>query len=325
MRNYIKIFLKRIDFFTNFFLYVSDYQYMRKYSLSNSQKSQDKYLASIMLHMHALEKGMSFPTKRIFGENKAINLTKLLSDYLQIYPYNNTCKIAINVLYEYLKSDYSTRNTKSRETINNFLLRNKEILQDNFSGTKEVSNPPLFDRKLIEAFFESRSSVRFFSDAEITEEEVIEVMKIASTTPTACNRQTSRVHIYKNKETISQLIDNQLGDQGWCNNANALFVITSNVSYFNNSYERFQPFIDGGLFAMNFDMGLHLNHIASCFKMFVREPKREKKFKEIAQIPKNEVPIVLILAGHYKEHIIESPKSVKLGNINPREHLTFHA
>lgn len=81
---------------------------------------------------------------------------------------------------------------------------------------------------------------------------------------------------------------------------------------FRGGYERYQGLIDGGLYAMNLVWGLHLNHIATCFKMFVREPKREKTFKRIAKIPENEIPIVLVLAGHYKSSPVVSPKSVRI-------------
>ena len=50
--------------------------------------------------------------------------------------------------------------------------------------------------------------------------------------------------------------------------------------------------------------------------MFVREPKREKEFKKLANIPENEIPIILILAGHYKDTQVVSPKSVRM---NPME------
>ena len=63
---------------------------------------------------------------------------------------------------------------------------------------------------------------------------------------------------------------------------------------------------------MNFVYGLHLNHVATCFKMFVREPKREKEFKKLANIPENEIPIILILAGHYEDAQVVSPKSVRI-------------
>lgn len=133
--------------------------------------------------------------------------------------------------------------------------------------------------------------------------------RIASYTPSACNRQASRIHVFRDKNVIRKLLDNQLGTQGWCDNASVLICVTVNCNYFGGNYERYQALIDGGLYAMNFVMGLHLNHIASCFKMFIRTPRREKEFKKIAKIPQCEMPVVLILGGHYKSGIVTSPKS----------------
>lgn len=115
-------------------------------------------------------------------------------------------------------------------------------------------------------------------------------------------------------EQIKKILDNQLGDQGWASGANTLFVITSNLSRFGGTYEHSQALIDGGLFAMNFDWGLHLQHIVSCFKMYVRESKRQKEFLRISEINPNEVPIVLILAGHYKDTTVYGPVSHRFFN-----------
>ena len=60
---------------------------------------------------------------------------------------------------------------------------------------------------------------------------------------------------------------------------------------------------------MNFVWGLHLNHIASCFKMFVRDISMQKKLNKLLDLPKNEVPIVVILAGHYKQEPVLGPYS----------------
>ena len=105
------------------------------------------------------------------------------------------------------------------------------------------------------------------------------------------------------------ILDLQLGDQGWCTNADTLFVRTGVATYFGGVYERHQAYIDGGLFAMNFIYGLHLQHIATCFKMFVRNPKVMKDFRKTCNIQENEIPIVLILAGHYSEESSECPVS----------------
>ena len=183
------------------------------------------------------------------------------------------------------------------------------LIDTNLTGVKSVSEPPKFDINKIEEFFYSRNSVRCFSKQPITETEILRASQFASCTPTACNRQTSKVYAFRDRNSIRQILENQLGDQGWCSNADTLFVITGIQTYFDSGYERYQVFVDGGLFAMTFDYGLHLQHIGSCFKMYVRSHSREKVFKKLCNIPANEIPIVLILAGHYQEKPVQSPKS----------------
>lgn len=279
----------------------------------DGNKGKDQILAQVLLCIHQLEKGMSFTkSARVFGEKKALFVVKSLYTYTKKYGNHQIVILATNVLADYLDNPNSTKNEQARKSIASYVEENKAFLGLYTTGTKVVSEPKKFDEQMIKEFFNSRSSVREYSDEPITDDEIMKVMDFASCTPTACNRQTSRVHVFRDKELMNKLIENQLGNQNWCNNATAIFVITSNVSYFNSSYEHVQAFVDGGLYAMNFDWGLHLYHIASCYKMYVRLPEIDKKFHEISGIPENEFPIVLILAGHYKDEPIVSPKSARL-------------
>lgn len=292
--------------------FLSDYIFYIKHNI-DSDYSSDCQLARIMLTMHQLEKGMSFTdSKREFGGDKAFALVSMIRKYISICGKDKVCDVAINVLYEYLQRDNSTRNENVRAAIKKLCSEYQSVINEGYAGIKTVVEPPLFDNRVIENFFATRSSVREYSVEPITEKEISSALRIASFTPTACNRQTSRVYHINDKAQMTALIDNQLGNQGWCNNAQSCFVVTVNECYFGGGYERNQGFIDGGLYAMNFVWGLHLNHIATCFKMFVREPKREELFKKIAKIPENEIPIVLILAGHYKSISVVSPKSVRI-------------
>lgn len=279
----------------------------------DGSKDKDQILANVMLCIHQLEKGMSFTkSARIFGEEKALFIVKSLRSYTKEYGSHQVVTWATNVLADYLKNPNSTKNEQARKSIAAYVEENKALLGLFATGTKVVEEPHEFDEQVIKDFFNSRSSVREYSNEPITDEEIMKVMEFASCTPTACNRQTARVHVYRDKVLMNKLVENQLGHQNWCNNATAIFVITSNVSYFNSSYEHVQAFVDGGLYAMNFDWGLHLYHIASCYKMYVRLPEIDKEFHEISGIPDNEFPIVLILAGHYKKEPIISPKSARL-------------
>lgn len=279
----------------------------------DGQNGVDQILARVLLNVHQLEKGLSFTNSaRIFGEDKAINIVRSLQDFKKKFGTHPVFSLATNVLKDYMSNPNSTKNERARITISKFIEANKDCLGQYKTGTKKVSEPDHFCEDIIKDFFFSRNSVREYSKEPITDDEVKKVMEFASCTPTACNRQTSRVHVYRDKEIMAKLIENQLGNQNWCHNATSIFVITTNVSYFNSSYEHVQAFVDGGLYAMNFDWGLHLYHIASCYKMYVRQPEIDREFHKISGIPSNEFPIVLILAGHYKKEAVVSPKSVRL-------------
>lgn len=295
------------------YYFYSDYRFYKKHYLGANILDEDHLSAHIMLVMHQLEKGMSFTNhQREFGGEKAKCLVLMVRKCISTYGVNEVCKIAINVLHEYMKRDNATHNADIQKMINSLCEDYRRLISDGYAGVKLISEPPVFNKTLIKEFFNSRSSVREYSDFPVTEREFKEALSFASCTPSACNRQASRVHFFCTKNMIKKLIENQLGNQGWCDNASACFVVTVNESYFGGGYERHEAFIDGGLYAMNFVYGLHLNHVATCFKMFVREPKREKDFKKLANIPENEIPIILILAGHYKDAEVVSPKSVRI-------------
>ncbi|MBQ8361076.1 MAG: nitroreductase family protein [Bacteroidaceae bacterium] len=302
-----------IKLFSYFF---SDYIFYLRHNI-DSKCGKDCQSAKIMLLMHQLEKGMSFTeSKREFGAEKSQQLVAEIRKYIERYGINDVCRVAINVLNEFLSKENSTRNEDIRTHIEMLCKEYAYVIKSDFAGVKLVSTPPIFNYEAIEDFFASRSSVREFSDKPITDKELEAAIQIASYTPTACNRQTARLYHFNTKPMIKKMVDNQLGPQGWCYNATSCFVITVNQCYFGGGYERHQALIDGGLYAMNFVWGLHLNHIATCFKMFVREPKREKEFKRIANIPKNEIPVVLVLAGHYKSTPVISPKSVRINFVS---------
>lgn len=323
MRN-LKKYLKKIKLLFHvqiekmklLYYFWKDYIYYINTNYKTAKEQKDTLTTRIMLVMHQIEKGLSMKENpRIFGGEKACTLINLLNKYEREIGLDRIFILATNVLYEYSKDSWSDKSKEVRRKINEYLSMHKDILYDNYAGVKNVMLPPIFDKDVIKDFFESRNSVRDYSDKEISIQDLNAAIEFAKMTPSACNRQTSRVHFYNDPIIMEKLIENQLGSQGWCHRAKGIIVVTSNQSYFGGGYERYQSLIDGGLYAMNLVWGLHLERIATCFKMFVREPKRELEFKKIASIPNNEIPIVLIIIGYYKDKAILEPKSTRLSFI----------
>ena len=286
----------------------SDKSFIKEFSSDNADSQPDyedeRTLTRILLLSHALEKGQMFTVKKDnWGKEKSIALCKYLNAYLIHNELNDICVNAINILRSF--ADDKTASKCALKDILTLYGTYREKLFFHDAGCIDLFEPKEFDKEAIRYFFESRHSIRDFSEEPITRDEIKACLKFASVTPTACNRQTSQVYAVRNKDLMKQILDNQKGDQGWCMNADTLFIITSNQTRFSSEMERYQSLIDGGLYAMNFDWALHYNHIASCFKMFVRLPELEIKVKNLCGIPDNEVPVVIIMAGHYKTETVK--------------------
>lgn len=292
-------------------LYLSDFKYAIKEYRGSCSECKDKSDADIMLLMHALEKGMSFPKKKEeYGKLKALELIELLKRHESQYGIDSQFTSATNILQEYLQDEHSVHDYSVRNTILSFLDQHKTLLSAGIGGVKPVVAPSFsITYNQLMDFTTQRFSVRSFSTKPISAEEIQRAISYAETSPSACNRQASRVYVLKNKAKIQSVLDCQLGDQGWCTNADTLFITTIVSTYFGNQFERQQPFIDGGIFAMNLVLGLHVQAIASCFKMYVRSPQNDIEVRKIVSIPENEIPIVLIFAGHYPEESCYSPMS----------------
>lgn len=295
--------------------YMLDFAGYARYSLGGLSFScrDERLRGQMMLLLHALEKGMSLAHKKQgWGAQKGLALCKAVEEYAKRNGADEYLSLAVSVLVRYREDACASKDVRLTDKIDTLASSFAgQLLPQGSAGVLINVTPPIFDRRQIEEFFESRHSVRDFSDDEITDEEISEAMRIAGMTPTACNRQSSKVYAFREKGIRDRIIDLQLGDQGWCDNASVLFLITGNMSFFGGVAEREQVYIDGGLFAMNFVWGLHLAHVASCFKMFVRNHALQRKLRKLLDIPKNEVPIVLILAGHYRKEPSLRPASYR--------------
>lgn len=305
--------LKRIPDLGNAFFY--DYYKWLKYSLSlNPNNSSGKQKAILLMNLHAIEKGLSFKkAKSGFGKEKVLKLIKQTDNHLKQNGSDSLGLAALGVLNQYIQHPQSG---KDDFIVNQFqvLTEKHQVHPESLIGgikpvSKESISSDLTYPQLYQ-FVSTRHSVRNFSDEDITEDQVLQAVKFAQTAPSVCNRQTARVHVF-DKNLFEPIVNAQLGDQGWVKNANKLFIITTDLNYFGGTFERNQAYIEGGLFSMQFVIGLHAQKIASCCKMYIRSPETDKAVYKATGIKENEVPIMLILAGHYEHETIKVPYSFR--------------
>ena len=145
-----------------------------------------------------------------------------------------------------------------------------------------------------EDLLNSRHSIRYFKQEEVSKELIDEALRLAQKTPSACNRQGWLTHIYFDKKS-HDLLKWQGGSRGFEEEVNCAILVTANRNAFHYK-EPFQAYVDGGMYAMNLVNSLHYLGLGaitlSCG--FLHGKLKELK---VFDIPKNEVPIVIIGVG----------------------------
>lgn len=179
--------------------------------------------------------------------------------------------------------------------------------------TPEVWGPILDGEAqgLLAHFFSSRRSVRAFDSVrEVNVEDIRTAVAMALSTPSVCNRQAWRVHLFTASDDISRVIAHQNGNAGFGDAVPALAVITVDTRLFAGANERHQRWIDGGLFAMSFAYGLHSRGLASCMLNWSMKNDASSRLRASAAIADHEDIVMLVAIGHTEKsfRIARSPR-----------------
>lgn len=155
-----------------------------------------------------------------------------------------------------------------------------------------------------------RRSVRDFTEAPVSNEDIRRAVQIAMQAPSVCNRQAARVHQFEDPAAIKNALDLQGGFGGY-KMPPKLLLVTADLNAFLFASERNQAFIDGGLFMMNLLLGLQQVGLGSCSLNTAMNTERENAIRKILSIPENEVFISFVAVGHYNPAVL-TPQSKRL-------------
>ncbi|MEM7316122.1 MAG: nitroreductase family protein, partial [Planctomycetota bacterium] len=135
-------------------------------------------------------------------------------------------------------------------------------------------------------------------------------VRIAQKTPSVCNRQSGRVHIYGSEADKTRVLSHQAGNRGFGNQAAYVLIVTADLRCFASPGERFQSWIDGGMFAMSLIYALHAQGLGSCALNWSATSDRDIRMRKDAGIPDNEVVMMMISVGRLPESfpVARSPR-----------------
>ena len=261
----------------------------------------EKMQYTLLRENHTIEKGLSMRSpKKGFGQEKVKRLLERLNLYFNKYGQLDIEFLAypLATIQHYI--DYTKSKGIKIDEIEyefNKLLKKSKLVIPNYAGVVQVSKDQVLNEcnKSFESLLFSRHSIRYFSNVPVQNEIIEKALNLAQRTPSACNRQGWKTHIFQGEKSI-ELIKWQGGSRGFENEIKYSILVTANLKAF-LYYEIHQAYIDGGLYAMNLINALHSLGLGTIPLSCGFTHHKLKLLKDF-NIPENEVPIVIIGVGH---------------------------
>lgn len=271
------------------------------HSATTGYTTESRLRARIVKLYHSVEKGLTMPGFRAgFGQPLLHTLMDLNEQYIRRFGTTDPqIRHSVGVVYEYLTTHEQqgfaldeALKQKIRAQVQHFEslepCEQRTVTREEYFSQSDSPYPE---------FARSRVSVRNYAEAEVPMEKMKEAVDIARSTPSACNRQTARAAILTNKEEIRKILEAQGGNRGFGHLTDKLIIVTAELSVYAELSERYQGYIDGGMFAMNLLHALHTKQIAACIMNCSHTMKKDLLMRRLTGIPESEVFIAMIACG----------------------------
>ncbi|TMP78769.1 nitroreductase [Pseudoalteromonas phenolica] len=269
-------------------------------------KNSDERVYILAKSYHSLEKSLSFkdndPER---GWANAHYVAKILTELWQSESSLNTAHelAAINAVQEFYKKNSTAKQSALFRIKYEWILNYKSQVNAGVKVLKK-SDVDLGILKNPADFFLTRYSLRDFSSEVVPRALIEEATKYAMKSPSACNRQSWRVDVVQSKEKIDQLLSVQNGNQGFTHNIHTLAIISADLKAFISGNERYQHWIDGGLFSMSFIYSLHSLGVGSCCLNWSQMIKPDLALRGMYNLPDSNSVIMMLAIGYPKEENI---------------------
>ena len=227
----------------------------RRYNAScASEKDPVKMRYLIQREAHTLEKGLSLRTPRKgFGGEKAVHLMDRIDAYAGRYGRDAALDGPLGTLARYVA--YTEESGVGVPALKERLARYGGVDASDAVVTVEAEAVQAAARGDFDALTASRHSVRYFTPDEVPEPLVEKALVLASRTPSACNRQGWKTRLFRGAR-CHELLRWQGGCRGFEDEVGACILVTADRRAF-LYYETHQPYVDGGMYAMNLINALH--------------------------------------------------------------------
>jgi nitroreductase len=256
--------------------------------------------AHITMDFHRVEKGLALPQpKPGFGEDVIRRLMRNVSYSEARFGGTPATRSARSALAQY--QEHARASGRELPELTSFLSH--QPYSPACGGTLPLTRSEVHAKakRDLDDFFFSRFSVRQFTGDAVAEDQIWKAVQLAAKTPSVCNRQSARVHAFVQPEEIQKALAIQGGNRGFGHLVGALMVVTTDLRKFVSSAERYQGWIDGGLFAMSLCYAFHSLGLGTCMLNWSVNPRIDLRLRAAVTLPPAENVIVMMAVGHLPE------------------------
>lgn len=274
------------------------------------RKYREHLESEIMRRYHVIEKGLSMPE---FRPRFGVEMVSKLVDCLGEWDALKTCAVEGGENNQICSAKavlvaYAERHRELSVDVSDFLsaemLAEIDTEDSAPGGTKLFGGVSLEDGAAFERIVESRASVRDFDIEQKPSHGVIQrAIEMAVKSPSVCNRQTWRVHAFEG-ERAQKMLSLQNGNRGFGHRIPTILIVTSDMRFFGGSIERYQSWVDGGMFSMTLLLALHSIGLGAVALNWSVRNAQDNAIRKEAGIPNYERIIMFIGCGYPAEGVI---------------------
>lgn len=288
------------------------YLYLRHNGHSPLVPANRRLFYRAIIETHAIEKGLSLGRPRpLFGKDKI----RYIMASLRRYDRSDSAfpvEMGLGALAAYV-DEHRSRGIEDTflDAVDKYVASaapdRAAVLT---GGVKFVSPPPSDQEEMTpQQLLLSRTSCRMFQPVEVPPGLVEDIVRLAQSAPSQCNRQATRAHFYRDKPTVDRLLQLQAGSAGFTETVRNLFVIASELSAWGGAQQRNQLYVDGALFAMNLLLACRAYGLASCPLNLAVGNATERDIKRAGNIPASERLVVMIAIGYAETEALKAASS----------------
>jgi len=287
------------DFIMLFLGFIYDFYRYVRHSGSYFRSGREKRNYRAVKAYHSIEKSLSFKNRKVgAGWQAAVDFVgymkkhKPLNDNLVFHE-----KIGIGVVHKLINVSVE-EGGEIRKDVSDFVgqfyaYESTGGVIENFEGelAKGKLNSP-------EDFFFSRYSVRDFMKQKLEMDIVLRALKLATKTPSVCNRESYYVYYTDKKNEIAKILGLQNGNRGFGDGIPGIVIVTADLGAFSSQIERYQHWIDGGMYAMSLVYAFHSLGVGVCCLNWSQSFLKDIKARRLLDINDSHNIIMLLAVGY---------------------------